>query len=99
MADEAAAFRDLLAHNLARLSDLSAEWTSRLSETDRDWLVTTALNIAYRRRREFDPRRLSIVRWFESCMQQAAEERKRWRTITVNGWTWVDSRHLRRRRC
>ena len=98
MADEAAEFRVFLERNLARLSDLAAEWTSRLSAHDRDWLTVTALNIAYERRKQFDPRRVSIVRWFEGCMQAAADRRPAWEVITCTGWVVVPAHKLRQRK-
>lgn len=95
MIDEAAQFRDLISRNLARLSDLSVEWTGRLSETDRDWLTVTALNVAWHRRGAYDPRR-GIVLWFEACVQEAANRRARWHIYTSSGSEWVKSEHLRR---
>jgi hypothetical protein len=89
-------FQQLIAHNLARLSDLAAEWTGRLSAADRDWITVTALNIAWQRRHLYDPRRVSIVRWFEACVQSAVDQRPRWRVHTCNGIEWVESKHLRR---
>lgn len=88
-------FQQLISHNLARLSDLAAEWTGRLGERDRDWVTVTALNIAWQRRKAYDPRR-GIVRWFEACVQEAVNQRPRWRVLTVNGLEWVESKHLRR---
>ena len=96
--DEAAEFRAMLSKNLARLSDIASEWTSRLSETDRDWLTITALNLAFERRRQFDPRRRSLVLWFEACMQEAAEKRPGWKVWTINGYEWVSPWNLRQRR-
>ena len=89
-------FQQLIAHNLARLSDLAAEWTGRLSSADRDWLTVTALNVAWHRRKTYDPRHGGIVRWFEACIQEAANRRSRWLVHTVNGLEWVEPRHLRR---
>ncbi len=88
-------FQQLIAHNLARLSNIAAEWTAHLSTADRDWLTVTALNVAWHRRHAYEPRR-GIVLWFESCVQEAANQRPRWRVHTVNGLEWVSPRHLRR---
>ena len=98
MTDDVEAFREFMSRHLARFSDLSAEWTSRLCASDRDWLIATAFNVAYARRYALDPRRQSPVRWFESCMQEAADKRPHWWTITSTGWVSVPSRELRRRR-
>lgn len=96
--DDVEAFREFMSKHIARFSDLSAEWTSRLCAQDRDWLIGAAFNIAYARRHEVDPRRQSIVRWFESCMQEAASRRPYWSTITLTGWVRVPAHRLRRRR-
>ncbi len=88
-------FQQLIAHNLARLSNIAAEWTAHLSTADRDWLTVTALNIAWQRRHAYEPRR-GIVLWFEACVQEAANQRPRWRVSTCNGLEWVSPRHLRR---
>ena len=92
--DERLMFESTLQHNAARISDVASRWMRGLSAEDKDALLADAVDIAWHRREQLDPRRTSIGEWFAECMGQAARRRKVWRVWRAGEYRWVAAHHL-----
>jgi hypothetical protein len=87
-------FEATMQRNAARLSDMAARWTRGMGAADKDWFLTTALEIAFHRREQYDPAKGCIGIWFAECLGQAARRRRTWLVFRCGEWVKVQPKHL-----
>ncbi len=87
-------FEATMRRNAARLSDMAARWTLGMREADKDAFLTSALDIAFHRRAQYDPAKSCIGVWFADCLGQAARRRRTWMVFRVGEWRRVKPQHL-----
>ena len=87
-------FEATIQRNVARLSDAAARWTRGMTAVDRDAFLESALDIAFRRREQYDPAKTCIGIWFADCLGQAARRRRTWRVFRCGEWVRVKPHHL-----
>lgn len=97
MNDEAL-FEQFIRAHIAALLEASGKYTRRLSAEDRDWFFEQALKRAFARRLAFNPKYESVTQWFEKCLTDTAESRKKWLVLHVDGWREVQGTRLGRER-
>lgn len=87
-------FEATMKRNVARLSDMTSRWTRGMSSDDKDAFILSALDIAYRRKDQYDPAKTCIGIWFADCLGQAARRRRTWRVFRCGEWVRVLPQHL-----
>lgn len=87
-------FEATMKRNVARLSDMAARWTRGMAPDDKDAFLLSALDIAFRRKDQYDPAKGCIGLWFADCLGQAARRRRTWRVFRCGEWVRVKPQHL-----
>lgn len=82
------AFTDLLAANVRRLSDRTGEYVGRMGDKDKEEVLRLALECATDNMKVFDPAKMNILNFWDSCLRDAMQSRKVWPRRIVGGWQY-----------
>lgn len=82
---ERAAFEEQMARKTAALCDFARAYIGRLVESEREQLLSLALEQAWQRRAQFRPEKASLLTWWDGCLRAAADTKPEWQVI------WYDN--------
>jgi hypothetical protein len=91
---EYAAFREIVVRHFAHLVDVSSRYTAKLLHDDREWFFEQALNLAWERRKGFNPSRQVLTLWWSDICRDVALSRTTWTVLTITGDKIVKGKHL-----
>lgn len=94
LTSERAEFERIMQTHVAQLMGFAKPYVGRLSASDRELLLTAALNCAWERRGQFKPEQESILQWWDGCLRFAATRRPRWPLIYSHRTIWVSGVEL-----
>lgn len=89
-------FHDMMARNVTRLMDFAKPWVGRMTNRGRKYFLAKAIDIAWQRRAEFNPKRQSILLWWRDCLKAAALSRSEWHLLTIDDVEVVSGEKLSR---
>jgi hypothetical protein len=91
---EREAFEEMMVTHAARLCEWAGHYVTRLVARDREYLLSEALEIAWRRCDGLRPEKIQLIVWWDECLRSAAMRRKVWRIHDGNGYRWVPGKRL-----
>jgi hypothetical protein len=78
--------RELMLSNFARLAEQAGVYISRMSNRDREIVLETALNLAFTLVDEYNPKKMSVLVYWDECLRGALRGRKTWRLRFFDRW-------------
>lgn len=89
-----AAFKRVFLSQFSVLADRAGRYISRLCNRDRAMVLENALTLAWTLREEINPMMISVLRYWDECLQGAIRMQRTWFVRAFDGWQRVTSEDI-----
>lgn len=83
---EFAIFKALFLAQFAALAERAGRYVSRMCNRDRGIMLENALTLAWTLREEFNPSTITLMMYWDQCLQGAVRMQKAWFVRDFDGW-------------
>lgn len=84
-------FTELFWPQFARLAQQAGVYIGRMSNKDRELVIVWALELAWNLSEVFDPAKMSLLYFWNQCLQGAVKQQVMWRIRYFDGWAVLAS--------